>query len=253
VPTRARVVSFASAKASPGTTTAALLCAALWPTDVALVEADESGGVLAPRLGLRESPGALQLAGAARDDLELEMFHAHCQQTAGGVKVLVAPPVPAQVTATYRELAPGLAALPGPATLVVDAGRLSVASAVWPLCGAGLVVLVARTRLDEFQAFAAKARDLRAGGARIAALLVGDGPYEPGEFASMAGVDLVGVLPSDPEAAATLRGEPTPRRVARRSALWAPAESVVDGLVALVAPETATAASARVSATREYV
>lgn len=227
----APLLTFASAKASPGTTTAALLCAAVWPTDRVVVEADESGGVLAARLGLSESPGALQLAGAARVEVDRAALRTHCQESAG-MPILVAPTEPMQVTATYRELAPLLTdtARAGDVSLIVDGGRLTSTSAVWPLTRAGLIVLVARTRLDEFTAFAAAARDLRSAGARVAAVLVDTGPYPPEEFASTAGVELLAVLPDDPTGAAALRGEGR-TRVLGRSALWGAAPPMVDAIV----------------------
>ena len=57
-----------SAHGAPGVTTTALTLAGVWPKNrqCLLVEADPSGGVVAARFGLQDSPGLASLAAAAR-------------------------------------------------------------------------------------------------------------------------------------------------------------------------------------------
>ena len=234
-------VTFASVKASPGATTTALVAAA-WPGERVLIEADGSGGVLAARLGLSQTPSALELAGAARAGLDLGVLRSHCQLACEGVPVLVGPAEPLQVAATFRELSPRLLeVLAGDEiTGVVDAGRVHPASPVWPLvAGSAVVVLVARCRLEEFVPLSARARELRATGARVGGVLIVDGPYPPEEFADRAGVELLGTLPFDERTATAMRGEAsTTMRRLSRSPLWHAAGELTARLHGLVAADT---------------
>jgi hypothetical protein len=216
------LVTFASVKAGPGVTTTAALVAARWPGRRVLIEADESGGVLAADLGLGETPSALELAGAART-LDEAGIDRYCQVALAGLPVLVAPGEPYRVAASYRELAQPLAAhlVDAPLTGIVDAGRLTPGSPVWPLvAGSSLVVMVARCRLAEFVPLSGRCGELRAAGARLALVLVAEGPYAPDEFASAAGLELLAVLPVD-SSAAVVHGVDVSERALGRSALWA--------------------------------
>jgi hypothetical protein len=216
------LLTIASAKASPGVTTTAVLLAARWPDRRLLIEADESGGVLAADLGLGETPSALELASAVRslDDLTIGR---HCQWLWDDSPVLVAPGESHRVTATYRELAGPLAAHVAESSMtgIVDAGRLTPASATWPLAAASsLVLLVARCRLAEFLPLAGRSAELRAAGARVGLVTVGSGSYDPAEFAEAAGLDLLAALPHD-EAARVAQGASMSARALGRSPLWA--------------------------------
>jgi hypothetical protein len=216
------LVTFASVKASPGVTTTAALVAARWPEQRMLIEADESGGVLAADLGLGETPSALELAGTART-LDEASIDRHCQVAFAGLPVLVAPGEPHRVAASYRELAQPLAAqlADAPVTGIVDAGRLTPGSPVWPLVTrSSLVVMVARCRLAEFVPLSGRCGELRAAGARLALVLVAEGPYDPDEFASAAGLELLAALPID-SAATVVRGVEISERALARSGLWA--------------------------------
>jgi hypothetical protein len=224
------VITFASAKASPGATTAAALVAARWPTDRLLVECDESGGVFASRFGLGAVPGSLELA--ATTPLAPDELGRHVQRDWLDVPVLVAPGAPHQVQATFRELSAELAAVCTAARIdvLVDAGRLVPRSAAWPLIErSAVVVLVARPRLEEFAAVSARAQDLRAAGVRVALLTVLDGPYDADEFSQAADIDLLGTLHFEPAAIDELARGGTGRRLTR-SALWQDASVVVEAL-----------------------
>lgn len=219
------LVTFASVKASPGVTTTATLVAALWPERRVLIEADESGGVLAADLGLAETPSLLELAGAARS-LDEPSVGRHCQAAFGDTSVLVSPGEPHRVAASLRELAAPLAEQFATFEVsgIVDAGRATPGSSSWPLAAASsLVVLVARCRLAEFLPLSGRCAELRAAGARLALVLIADGPYEPVEFADAAGVELLATLPLDPEAAGLARGATLSDRALGRSALWSAA------------------------------
>jgi hypothetical protein len=219
------LVTFASVKASPGVTTTAALVAARWPDRRLLIEADESGGVLAADLGLGETPSVLELAGAARS-LDEPSIGRHCQLAFGDTPVLVGPGEPHRVAASLRELAAPLAGhfAGSPVIGIVDAGRTTPGSTSWPLAAASsLVVLVARCRLAEFLPLSGRCAELRAAGARLALVVIADGPYEPTEFADAAGVELLATLPLDPTTAALVRGSTLSDRALGRSALWSAA------------------------------
>ena len=243
------VLTFASVKGSPGATTAALLTAACWPSERVLIEADGSGGVLAARLGLSQTPSALELAGAARTGLDRAVLRSHCQPACEGVPLLVGPAEPLQVAATFRELASPLLDFLNneEITGIVDAGRLHPSSPAWPLvAGSVVIVLVARCRLEEFVPLSARARELRAAGARVGVVLIADGPYPPEEFAGKADVELLGGLPLDERAAITLRGEASTTRRLSRSPLWHAAGELTAQLHGLVVADPPTSSVSRV-------
>jgi hypothetical protein len=226
------LVTFASVKASPGVTTTAALVAARWPDLRLLVEADESGGVLAADLDLGETPGVLELAGVARavDD---DAIGRHSQVAFGDTPVLVGPGEPHRVAASWRELGQPLAThlVRSEVTGIVDAGRLTPGSPAWPLAAAsGLVVLVARCRLAEFLPLSGRCAELRAAGARVALVVIADGPYLPAEFAGEAGVELLAALPHDPAAAGLARGRTLSARALGRSPLWTAAGALAEQL-----------------------
>jgi Mrp family chromosome partitioning ATPase len=225
------IVAFASAKASPGATTVAALVAARWPRRRLLIEGDESGGVLASRLGLGTVPSSLELA--ASTPLTIDELERHTQREWLDVPILVAPAVPHQVRATFREFDSRLAEVLTTAAVdvIVDAGRVVPNAAVWPTVErSDLVVLVARPSLEEFTAVSARAHDLRGVGRRVALVVTSDGPYHAAEFAEAAEIELLGSLSYDPPALADLQQGALTRRVAR-SALWRDASALTEDLL----------------------
>lgn len=175
--------AFASAKASPGSTTAALAVAAVWPAErrVLLAEADPAGGDLGPRFGLASAPGLVSLGSQRRRRLSVADVWGATQTLPGGTPVLVGPPAPEQAGALahlWPELADVLAAVPG-ADILADCGRQYPESPALPLLRAAqVVVAVARPRLDEVAHLRARlAAPLTP--ARIEVVLMGTGPYPP--------------------------------------------------------------------------
>src|SRR5918994_1059606 len=74
-------VAFASAKASPGVTTAIAALAATWPAerDLVVAELDPAGGDLVVRFDLAAEPGLVSLAAAGRRQLDRSTFVDHTQ------------------------------------------------------------------------------------------------------------------------------------------------------------------------------
>lgn len=231
------VIALASVKGSPGVTTATLALAATWPGRVLLVEADPAGGdVLAGygRGALPPGPGLLELATAARRALTPGDVLAHSipLDTDGRLRLVagtsgpgplatVTPSLPA-ITAALRDLAAG----PDGWDVLVDAGRLDVSGAPWPLLAGGdLVVLVARPSLRQVRHLRAHLPAVRehldrdGAGPRLGLLLVGDTPYDAGEVAGAVGLPVLAVLADDPAAAAVLSEGTAPHRGFTRSPL----------------------------------
>ena len=154
------IVSFLSAKGSPGVTTTALLAAALWPRPVLLLDADPAGGDVAARVpaaagGLLDPDrGLLPLLTSARRGLGADDVLAQAQPVAGGTAVvcgLAAPEQAVAAAATWPTLAAAVADLSrdrGTRTatdVVVDAGRLDARPVHLPLLReSSVVVLVLR-------------------------------------------------------------------------------------------------------------
>jgi hypothetical protein len=237
-------VAFASARSSPGVTTAAVACASVWPVPVLLVEAGEDGGSLAARFGLALEPGLTSLAAASRHNPTAVEVADHVQPlpgTDGRVRVLIGPPATEPAQALMRSAGARLAGLLDGVepTVLIDAGRLSAAPAAAALlAGVDRLLLVARPRLDELQTLAHRLPMLTTLAPSVELLLVGDKPYPPGEVADTLAVPVAGVLADDAHAADALAGLRTRRGLAR-SRLLRTATSLVDTLTAdLSAKET---------------
>ena len=147
------VVAFLSAKGSPGTTTTALLAAALWPSPVLLVDADTEGGDVALRLRREDgapvdrSRGLLSLLPLARREMQPATIPEHAQVLRGGLEAVAGLSGPGQAGAAGH-LWSNLADAFGRAAdrdVLVDCGRVSPQSVHLPLLQrADLVVCVLR-------------------------------------------------------------------------------------------------------------
>jgi hypothetical protein len=231
-------VVFASARSSPGVTTAMLACASVWPGRVLLVEASEDGGALAARFALPVEPGLLTLVTASRHDTAdgAPALEPHLQPLPGTERIvaLVGPisaePAQALLRTAAGRVATLLAAVADDIDVLIDAGRLTTSSLAQPLlAGADRLVLVARPRVEELTALAHRLPHLATLGPRPEVLLVGERPYGPDEVADTLGVTVVGVLAHDDDAADALAAAGSARRLGR-SRLFRTAAGVVDTL-----------------------
>jgi hypothetical protein len=215
---RGVVVALVSVKGSPGVTTTAVGLAArwLWPGPV-VVEADPAGGDLAARFGRDVEHGIAAVALDSRDpdgNVEPQRW---AQQLPCGVAALLAPPgvqASASLAVLKDQARRLLAALAGqhPAVLV-DAGRWSPGSAAEPLISAAdLLLVVARPTLDQISQVEAHADGLRALARDVRLVLVGEGPWPPGEVAARLRLPVVDTLPVDRHGAGVLSGQSVPRR-----------------------------------------
>ncbi|MFI5733169.1 hypothetical protein ACIA49_23855 [Kribbella sp. NPDC051587] len=145
------LVALASAKGSPGVTTAGLVLGALWPRQVLLAECDPSGSDVAIRMTapggtpLNSDRGLVSLAAASRKGLGDEVILAHSQQLDGGLDVLLGVRSPEQVGGmgglwhplgiTFNQMQHG--------DVLADCGRISATSPQLPVIqSARLIVMV---------------------------------------------------------------------------------------------------------------
>ncbi len=240
-------IAFASAKGSPGVTTAVAALAATWPADRGLLvaELDPAGGDLAVRYDLPAEPGLVTLAAAARRDLDAATLFAHTQPLPGAVgadhatrRILPAPVAVDQASASLAALRGRLSGVLASAGIdvLVDCGRLDPGSPVQRLATeADLLVVVARPVVAEVHHLAARLDGLEPRG--LSLLLVGDRPYSVEEVAEAVGASPLGTLPADARAAAALTvGDPHAVRVVRRSGLLRGALAIAERLAFWLAP-----------------
>lgn len=240
-------IAFASAKASPGVTTAVAALAATWPADreLVVVELDPAGGDLAVRLDLAPEPGLVSLAAAGRRELTGQTLLAHTQtlpDVDGGEaaprRVLVGPVSADQAGASLSALRGSLARALGEveADVLVDCGRLDPASPAYDVAtSAALLVMVARPVVAEVHHLAARVR-ARGRGA-VSLLMVGDQPYPVTEVAETVGADPLATLPVDVRAAVALTaGQPAALRALRRSRLLRDARALAEALATWLDP-----------------
>ena len=233
-------VAFASARSSPGVTTAMLACASVWPGRVLLVEASEDGGALAARFGLPVEPGLTTLAAASRHtsngDGPAGLLVEHVQPLPGTdrIEVLVGPaslePAQALLRAAVGRLTDVLEA--AEKDVLIDVGRLPASPLAGPLLQrTDRLLLVVRPRVEELTALAHRLPHLTGLGPPPELLLIGDRPYGPDEIADTLRIPVLGVLPNDPDTAEALAAA-GPSRWLARSPLLRSATGIVDLLAA---------------------
>jgi len=241
-------IAFASAKGSPGVTTAVAALAATWPADRELVvaEVDPAGGDLVVRFDLATEPGLVSLAAAGRRELAADTLLAHTQDLAGLAgdhvrprRALVAPvsadQAAAALTALRGVLSRTLAALDVDA--LVDCGRLDPQSPAFEVATkADLLVMVARPVVAEVHHLASRVAAVGSATA-VSVLLVGDRPYSVADVAEAVGASALGTVPADARSAAALAGgHPNTARALRRSGLLRDAGAIAAGLAEWLGP-----------------
>ncbi|KRA30996.1 MULTISPECIES: hypothetical protein [unclassified Nocardioides] len=217
------LICLTSASGSPGVTSTAVGLALCWPRPVLLVEGDPTGGsgILAGFLrgttpydvGLIE----LALSPLAVGDALREVV----RPLTPIVSVVVGTRSHAQAAAlreVWDPLADALRDLEANGQdVIVDAGRLGLASSPQPLLeAADLSLLVTRATLPAISAARSWAETIRhpaTGWRHPGLLLVGEGqPYRATEVSKVLGMPVIADLPDDPAAAAVYhRGSAPPR------------------------------------------
>lgn len=255
------VLALLSAKGSPGTTTTALLAAALWPAPVLLVDADAEGGDVALRLRREDgapvdrSRGLLSLLPLARRELQPATLPEHAQVLRGGIEAVAGLSGPGQAGAAghlWSNLAEAFARTVD-RDVLVDCGRVSPQSSHLPLLQrADLVVCVlrptvsgvvhARERLALLQPSLVAPDGHRP---RVGLVVVDDRPDgrdAEGAAAVIArdlpGVEVLGRLAHDPKGAGVFEGFELSRP--ERTLLVRSGREVVAAMVAALRHETRT-------------
>ncbi len=230
------LVVLASAKHSPGVTTAALALAATWPSPrrALVLEWDPAGGDLAAQQGLALDPGLTSLAAASRHGLNPTTMASHVQRLAIGVDALIAPASNDQAQGALSvlsdRLGPALVDLDGMDALA-DCGRLDLRAPVTTLLGrADLVLLLARPTVVGVEHVRGRLQALQGVAREMAVVLVGDRPYGAREVAACLGCEVVGTLVHDPKGAEALNTGATMHSL-RRSPLLRSARSLSEHLV----------------------
>jgi hypothetical protein len=243
-------IAFASAKGSPGVTTAVAALAATWPAerDLLVAEIDPAGGDLVVRLDLATEPGMVTVAAAGRRELRVDTLLAHTQAlpSADGRgdgparRVLVAPVSAEQASAALSSLRGALAhTLAGlDVDVLVDCGRLDPGSPAHDVAtSADLLVMVCRPVVAEVHHLASRLAAVKADA--VSLLTVGEQPYSVSEVAELVGASPLGTLPADARAAAVLTdGHPNAAKVLRRSRLLRGARALSEGLAAWMGPQS---------------
>jgi MinD-like ATPase involved in chromosome partitioning or flagellar assembly len=222
------LVAIAAGKDTRGVTTTALALAAVWPSShpVLLAECDPSGGSLAARFGLPTTPGVVSLASAGRHQLSPGDVGRHTQLLPnGGLRVLVGFVRAEQAHALGRlwsTLAATLAQLDG--DVIADCGRLGPDSPTSPILQhADLVVLVCDPTREGILHLQGRIEALANQGITPGVVLLGETPYSAAEVRGLLAAgghgQVVGVLASDPAAAALLAGHAGRARNLARSLL----------------------------------
>ncbi|WP_028192595.1 hypothetical protein [Salinispora pacifica] len=217
------VICLASAKGSPGVTTAGLAFALTWSRPVVLAECDPAGGDIAAgylrHLELDGGHGLMQLVVAELRGQAGEQFWSQL--------VDLDPP------RTQRLLLPGIATPAQAASLdpnwyglasffaslehgdprfdvIADCGRLVAPHTPWPLLSrADLVLLAVKPTLASLLPGRAAVQTLLAGAGpgsdgRIGLLVVGDGDYDDRAVSRHLGVPVIAHLPHDDRSARVL-------------------------------------------------
>ena len=256
------VIAFLHAKGAPGTTTTALLAAALWPVPVLLVDADAEGGDVALRLRREDgapvdrSRGLLSLLPLARREMQPATLPEHAQVLRGGIEAVAGLSGPGQAGAAGH-LWSNLADAFGRTTdrdVLVDCGRVSPQSSHLPLLQrADLVVCVlrptvsgvvhTRERLAALQPSLVGPDGHRP---RIGLVIVADRPSDRDAAGAagvierdLPGVEVLGRLAHDVKGAAIFEGFETPRP--ERTLLVRSGREMVAALVDALRHETRAA------------
>ena len=248
-------IAFASAKGSPGVTTAVAALAATWPADrdLLVVEADPSGGDLVVRFDLATEPGLVTLAAAGRRELGSATLLDHTQDMpllsadVGGQRRLLAAPVAAdQSVAALSSLRGSLARTLDrvDVDVLVDCGRIDPTSPALDLAtDADLLVMVARPVVAEVHHLASRLGSIKH--QALSVLMVGEQPYSVSEVATAVDASPLGTLAADARAATVLsEGHPNTGRVLRRSRLLRDARALAEGLAGWLGTGPGTGASA---------
>lgn len=197
-----------SLKGSPGASTLAVALGTHWPEPVRpiVVEADSAGGDVAARFRLPSSPGLVSLAAAARGNSDTEVLAEHTHALASGLRIVPAPPDPAQSRAAIGALAASQFSpfRTGGVPLIVDVGRVDPDPTMLGLLrSAEALVVVTRPHDDSLAHVAARRTQVQMWSHRLGLVLVGKG-YPSTQVTEALGLPVLASIPDDTKGAQAL-------------------------------------------------
>lgn len=225
------LISFVSAKGSPGVTTTALAVGSQWTRTAIVLDADPAGGDIPAGLGRADWPQGASLTELVVDARTVPVEAAlrrrvhraaeHSPLALAGFGV-----VGQAASVPWNRLIGALARL-SDADVLADCGRYMPAGGVGPLIeGSDIVVLVTASSLRAARSTArivpilSEALDIDQGDPQLSLIVVGPGkPYSSAEIAEGCGIPLLGEIPDDRTAAAVWSDGAHPTRSFHRSGL----------------------------------
>lgn len=248
------LIAVCSLKGSPGVTTLATALGARWPGQESpiVVEVDPAGGDLMARFRLRDTPGLVSLATAARrGGVDPTLVSQHTQLLPGGLRVVLGPVGAEQARAALRALESGqlsplrrAADQPG-TTIIADCGRVDPDSPARAIIrSADVMLLVARPHDDELAHVALKLPVAEQWSRRPCFVLVGNG-YSAVEVSQALRIPVLGHVPRDTKGAAVLCGLSASRHTPNKSTLGRAAAKIALTVDKYSHWPTGTATSAR--------
>lgn len=146
------LTAIASAKGSPGVTTASLLFGALWPRPCVVAECDPAGGDVALRMPsthgqpLEPQAGVVGLSAAGRNAMHPGLLEHYTQHVAGGLGVLTGVSAPEQAGGlAWGDMSNLFGSAPG-TDVLADLGRIGANTPQNELLGtASLIVMLVDT------------------------------------------------------------------------------------------------------------
>jgi MinD-like ATPase involved in chromosome partitioning or flagellar assembly len=265
------LISFISAKGSPGVTTAVMAVASRWPRPAIATDLDPQGGDILAGVGGGNVPathGVVDVVVDARRTDLLAAMHQHVTRPAAHSPLVLAGfGAPGQATGIpWEPMTRQFTDLPG-AEVLADCGRFVVGHpVVAALRNSDLTVVVTGSSLRSVRATARTLPLIRAelglppqrherGPAERLVLVVAapNRPYDLGEIARACGSEVIGSLPHDPDSTQVWVDGAEPRRSFRRSALqhaaFDLAFALMDRATALRSADAPVAATARLDGT----
>ncbi len=248
------LIALASAKGSPGVTTAGLALAAAWPRPVLLAECDPAGGdLLTGYLNgqVASVGGLLELAVASRRGLSADDVLRHSLRLDEAARLCVLTGLQdagqaSALTGLWTPFATACRSLGEQGRdVLADCGRLThdASGPVALMSAADRCLLVLRPSLTAVRHARSRLALLRRDipGTDVALLLIGGGAYGPAEVSQALQAEVAGVLPDDPGAAAVLAGAAAPGRTFARSPLMRAARALAANLATTPVPAWARA------------
>lgn len=239
------LISFVSAKGSPGVTTTVLAVASRWPRPAIATDLDPQGGDILAGIGGGNVPAAHGVVDlvvdARRTDLITAMHRHVTRPVAHSPLVLAGFGAPGQAAGiAWEPVARQFADLPG-ADVLADCGRFAVGHpVVSALRNSDLTVAVLGSSLRSVRATARTLPLIReelgrpshryTPGPLVLVVVAPGRPYDLAEIARACGTEVIGSLPDDPGAAQVWIDGTEPGRGFRRSALQRSALDLAFGL-----------------------